>query len=699
MNEFGRPIKPSDIKIRDSFWAREIDLVRDVVIPYQWDILNDRVKDASPSFVIHNFNAARRMNKLRTESPEFEEPAYTFRGFEVLPEDKDNPDPDKFYGFVFQDSDLYKFLEAVSYSLEISPDEKLEALADQVIDLIGDAQLENGYLDTYYILSGMDKSLTNLRDHHELYCLGHMIEGAVAYYEATGKDKFMKVAARYADYIDEKIGPEEGKLRGYPGHEIAEMALIRLYEATGIDKYLKLASYFIDERGKQPYYFDNEHKPENGAPLIRYHYHQAHLPVRQQTEAVGHAVRAVYLYSGMADMYRHSKDESLLNACKILWDSIVNTKMYLTGGIGATHIGESFSFLFDLPNDIAYTETCAAIGLVFFARRMLQVEPDIRYSDIMELALYNGVLSGISLDGRSFFYTNPLEVLPNACKNDERKFHIKPVRQKWFGCACCPPNIARLLTSIGSYAYTEQADRLFIHLYMTSSLQVKTSGGIYRVEVESSIIEDGNVTIKCIKIENESPVDNGDNNIDKNQKDKNNINNIIEASKLNLGIRIPGWAKKDYSVEGLEDRETYVEKGYLYASDLEDGDQIRLHFAIKPRLIMSNENVFENEGKLAVKRGPIVYCAEEADNGDKLWRLRIDTEGQIKESRETFGDVEATFLDVDGYRLRARAEEDDNALYREYVQDIKEKTQIRMIPYFLWANRGEGEMSVYLRGI
>ena len=408
---------------------------------------------------------------------DYQEPSYTFRGFEALPKDPEHLE-DRVYGFVFQDSDFYKWIEAVGYSLTQHPDPELEKTADAAIDIVCAAQQEDGYLDTYYILNGKDKIFTDLKDHHELYCLGHLIEGAVAYYQATGKDKLLKAAMGYADYTAECFGPEEGKCKGYPGHEIAEMALVRLYEATGDEKYLSLARFFVDERGSRPYYFDKEH-PEcvgNSPDGLRYAYNQAHVPVREQEEAVGHAVRAVYLYAGMTDIARITQDEPLYSACEKLWDNMVSRKMYITGGIGGTHLGEAFSFDYDLPNDTAYAETCAAIGLVFVARRMLEIRPVSGYADVMERALYNCVLSGMALDGRSFFYVNPLEVNPEACHKDERKAHVKPVRQKWFGCACCPPNLARLLSSISSYAYTEKEDTLFVHLYMGSIIKKQVNG-------------------------------------------------------------------------------------------------------------------------------------------------------------------------------------------------------------------------------
>ena len=432
--DYNEPISLRNVHITDNFWKNEMELVRKEIIPYQWDALNDRVEGASPSFCMRNFKVAGKQNKERKEKgSSFEEPKYTFRGFEALPEDPDHLE-DKFYGFVFQDSDFYKWIEAVAYSLTQHPDPELEKLADEAIDIVCAAQQEDGYLDTYYIINGKDKIFSNLRDHHELYCFGHLTEGAVAYYQATGKDKLLKATMRFADYIDNYFGPEEGKCKGYPGHEIAEMALVRLYEVTGEKRYLDLSSFFVEERGKRPYYFDKENHPDVKLDKehindLRYFYNQAHLPVREQKEATGHAVRAVYLYSGMADLARIKEDQSMYDACETLWNNIVEEKMYITGGIGGTHLGEAFSFPFDLPNDTAYAETCASIGLVFFARRMLEMKAVSKYADVMELALYNGILSGMALDGKSFFYVNPLVVKPTACKLYERKWHIKPVRQ------------------------------------------------------------------------------------------------------------------------------------------------------------------------------------------------------------------------------------------------------------------------------
>lgn len=666
---YSSPLSLRDIRITDAFWNKEMELVRKEVIPYQWDALNDRVEGAAPSFCMRNFKVAGKLNREKKEKgAAFEAPKYTFRGFEALPEDPKHLE-DKFYGFVFQDSDFSKWIEAVGYSLTWHPDPELEKIADSAIDVVCEAQQEDGYLDTYYIINGRDKTFSNLKDHHELYCFGHLTEGAVAYYEATGKDKLLRAAQRFADYIAAHFGPEAGKCKGYPGHEIAEMALVRLWRATGEQKYLDLSRFFIDERGKKPYYFDKEH-PEaakhSAEQELRYQYHQAHLPVREQDEAVGHAVRAVYLYSGMADVARLTGDESLYSACEKLWDSIVNEKMYITGGVGATHIGEAFSFPYDLPNDTAYAETCASIGLVFFARRMLEIRPDAKYADVMERALYNGILSGMALDGKSFFYVNPLEVDPKACRKDERKAHVKPVRQKWFGCACCPPNLARLLSSIGSYACTENEDTLFVHLYIGSVLSKKVNGREADVCIESGFPWDGRVKIRV----------------------------RAKDTAFRLALRIPEWCS-DYSLKGFEEVRTSLKDGYLYVEKAwTEEDCLEISFPMEVKLMMANPLVREDIGKAAVMRGPVVYCMEGADNGQNLHLISLSMGAEAAVYDKTICESTVKAVELPGFR---RKEKGGTALYQPWSAGDKDRVSLIFIPYYTWANRMENEMQVWVR--
>lgn len=664
---FSTPVSIADVRVTDDFWKKEMELVRTQVIPYQWEALNDRIESATPSYCMHNFKCAAKLNREKEKKgTEFQAPVYTYRGFEVLPDDPRHPD-DEFYGFVFQDSDFYKWIEAVAYSLAQHPDEQLEKIADEAIDIVSAAQQENGYLDTYYILNGMDQIFTNIRDHHELYCLGHLLEGAVAYYQATGKRKLLDTACRYADFVGDYFG-EEGKCKGYPGHEIAEMALLRLYELTEERRYLELSLFFINERGARPYYFDGEHpedirnKPED----MRYEYHQAHVPVREQDEAVGHAVRGVYLYSAMTDAARITGDDSLYQACEKLWKSVTEKKMYITGGIGGTHIGESFSYNYDLPNDTAYAETCASIGLIFWARRMLEIHPDSRYADVMERALYNGVLSGMALDGKSFFYVNPLEVYPEACHKDERKIHVKPVRQKWFGCACCPPNLARLISSISSYAYTEQEDTLFVHLYMGSCIRKLVDGKEVNVHVESNLPWDGKVKIRV----------------------------TAEDVPFTLAVRIPEWGR-NYTIKGAENCTQKVKDGYLYLTgNWKETEEILLDFPMKVQILKADFRVRENAGKVAVTRGPLVYCMEEVDNGENLHLLTLDCNSDCETEDFKIQETMVTSVRMKGYR---QVPDEIDSLYYPVNKVIKNPVQLRFVPYYIWANRGENEMTVWVR--
>lgn len=668
-NDFSTPINLKNIEVTDCFWENKMKVVRTEVIPYQWRALNDQVEGAALSYCMHNFKAAGKMNQEKAKlGAAFQEPVYTFRGFEALPDDPKHPDENKFYGFVFQDSDFYKWIEAVAYSLISNPDSELEKMADEAIEIVCAAQQDDGYLDTYYILNGKDKIFSNLRDHHELYCMGHLLEGAVAYYEATGKDRLLKAACRFADYAAEYFGEEEGKCKGYPGHEIAEMALVRLYEATREEKYLRLGRYFVDERGKRPYYFDGEHPQDIKGKKedLRYEYHQAHIPVREQTEAVGHAVRAVYLYSGMADVARLTQDETLLLACEKLWDNMETKKLYITGGIGGTHIGEAFSFNYDLPNDTAYAETCASIGLIFWARRMLEIRPDSRYANVMEQALYNTVLAGMALDGKSFFYVNPLEVFPKACHKDERKLHVKSVRQKWFGCACCPPNLARIISSVGSYAFTENKDTLFVHVYMGCRITKCIDQEEIEVSIVSGFPYDGNVQIDV------------------------SAGNV----PFTLAFRIPDWCD-DYEISGPDAAKAEEKDGYLYLTKIwGENETITLYFPMQVQILQADPRVREDIGKVAVRRGPVTYCLEEADNGKNLHMLTVDCEAEPETEECLIEGERVVSILIPGYR---EVIPEGKKLYTKAEKIRNMPVKLRFVPYYTWGNRGENEMTVWVR--
>ena len=629
-----------DVRIEAGLLSDVARKVMDIVIPYQWEILNDRVEGAAPSRCVRNF-------KIAAGEAEGE-----------------------FEGYVFQDSDLAKWLEAAAYSLMLRPDEQLERTCDDLIALIGRAQQPDGYLNTYYTVKEPGKRWTNLRDCHELYCAGHMMEAACAYYEATGKRELLDIMTRMARHIDSVIGPEEGKLHGYPGHEEIELALVRMYHATGDELMMKLARYFIDERGKLPNFFVEEKARREGKDhfnLDEYGpaYAQAHLPVREQTAPEGHAVRAMYLATGMADVARETGDETLVAACRRIFDSTVNRRMYITGGVGSSHVGEAFTFDYDLPNDTVYAETCASIALCFFARAMMQLEPDGRYADALERALYNTCLAGMSLDGHNFFYVNPLEVDPEASKKDARKHHVLPVRPKWFGCACCPPNLARLTTSLAKYMYTLGEDEIYVNLYMQNQARLK--------------LGDARVSMECLT---DYPA-------------SGEIALHPGAGEYTLCLRIPGWAKEYALTLNGAALDLKPERGYVRINRaFSDGDEIKLSLPMHARRVYANTRVRADLGKVAVMRGPMVYCMEQVDNGPVVEALCLPRDSALTETvrpDKLGGIVEIT---APGKRMVSA----DDALYSDQAPALEDAT-LTFIPYYAWANRGENEMTVYVREI
>ena len=631
-----------NVEIRDSFWSPVQETVRTKMLPYQWEALHDRIPDAEPSYCIRNFQIAAGRSEGHHS------------------------------GFVFQDSDLAKWLEAAAYTLARRRDPELESEADEAIELICAAQRPDGYMDTYYILNGLDKRFTNLEDNHELYCLGHMTEAAVAYYEATGKDRLLKAVVRCVDLVDSLIGPEEGKLHGYPGHEIFEMALVRLYRVTKNEKHLRLARYFIDERGKKPFFFEEERKKrglaDDGKAVRRGRYHQSDRPVREQTEAEGHAVRAVYLYSGMADVARETGDKSLAEACRRLWTDMTCRQMYLTGGIGSTHHGEAFSYDYDLPNDTAYAETCASVGLVFFARRMLELDPRAEYADVMERALYNGAISGMSLDGKRFFYVNPLEVSPEASEKEEDHRHVKVERQKWFGCACCPPNLARLLSSLGGYLCTVSDRTLYQNLYVGGALSAEVGGIPVRVEMNTEYPWKGDVSA-CVSPE--------------------------RPGRFSYALRIPSWCRAFSLLLNGKKAGYRMEKGYAVVErEWTEGDTVRLSMEMPVRRVFANPRVREDVGKVAVARGPLVYCLEEEDNGPELQKVFLPDGADFQKEGARGLPEEITAFVSEGYRL-SESDWGGEVLYRDRAPSF-EPCVLRWIPYYAWANRSRGEMTVWV---
>ncbi|MCY9660855.1 glycoside hydrolase family 127 protein [Paenibacillus chondroitinus] len=643
----------NQIQINDNFWNHYVSLVRNTVIPYQWDALNDRIPDAEPSHAIHNFRIAA--------------------GLET----------GEYHGWVFQDSDLAKWLEAVAYSLQQQPDAALEQTADETIDLIVQAQQSDGYLNTYFTIKEPGKRWTNLYECHELYCAGHMIEAAVAYFEATGKRKLLDAMCRFADHIQDVFGPEEGKIRGYDGHQEIELALIKLYTVTKQEKYLQLACYFIDERGQQPNFFDGEWERrgktsiyragETPLPSLSSIYNQSHLPVREQDTATGHSVRAVYMYTAMADLARLTGDEKLLAACKKLWANMTQKQMYITGGIGSTHHGEAFSFDYDLPNDTVYAETCASIGLVYFAQRMLRLETRSEYADVIERALYNIIIGSMSQDGKQFFYVNPLEVWPQASASNPGKRHVKAERQKWFGCACCPPNLARILSSLGEYIYTTEPGRINCHLFIgsesTITLDDATQVGLKQV---SSLPWSGDTSLEL---------------------------SLALPRSFILALRVPYWcdSQPQLFING-EKEDTYaVENGYAIIDRIwTDGDTVTWLLPMEAHLIQANPLIRSNAGKAAIQRGPLVYCVEQVDNGAPLATLSLQSGTRLKVEADTSALGGTVKIEAEGFRDATPEAWASAEPYRRWAPSA-DPVALHAVPYFQWGNRGVGEMAVWIR--
>lgn len=645
MNKKLKSINLKKVSLKNGLLAQKNELVKKKVIPYQWQALNDDLPDAEPSHAIENFKIAAGRSK------------------------------GEFQGMVFQDSDVAKWLEAVAYQLAVNPDPELEKRADEVIDIIEEAQLDNGYLNTYFIVKEPDMKWKNLAECHELYCAGHMIEAAVAYYKATGKEKLLNIIQENADLIDSKFGYEEGKIKGYPGHQEIELALIKLYSVTGEERYKDLAKYFIDERGKEPFYFDQEweaRNKENHWPNFRdmadRDYYQAHAPVREQEAAAGHAVRALYMYSGMADVARETEDQTLIDACKRLWNNTTNKQMYITGGTGSSVHGESFTFDYDLPNDTSYTETCAAVALVFFAQRMLHLEKKGEYADVMEKTLYNGALSGMSENGKRFFYVNPLEVQPEVCENRDDHKHVKIKRQKWFGCACCPPNLARLLASIGSYIYSHNDEELFVNLYADSQAEFEFNDQKVTINQRSNYPWEEEI---ALEISSEQQVE------------------------FELALRIPGWCRKAaLQINGKNINLTEImENGYAKIKRSWQNDRVKLILKMPVEKIYANPKVREDIDRVVLQRGPIVYALEEVDNGKNLPALHLADEAEFKAeyNKDLLGGV--TVIKGSAYKL------DENSfgeeLYRTQPAKFN-KVDIQAVPYYAWDNRESGEMLVWL---
>jgi len=605
----------TDVVIADEFWAPRLETNRKVTVPYCF-------KKCEETGRIDNFTKAAGLM------------------------------PGKFEGKYFNDSDVYKVIEGAAYSLKSHPHPQLEKYVDGVIDKIAAAQWQDGYLYTFYSLPSRqsEKRWTNTRVMHELYCAGHFFEAAVAYYQATGKRKILDVAIRLADCIDSVFGPD--KKRDIPGHEEIEIGLVKLYHATGNEKYLKLAKFFLDERGRA-------HDRELYGP-----YCQDHKPVVEQDAAVGHAVRAGYLYCGMADVASLTGDADYVKALDRIWQDIVSKKLYITGGIGATRKGEAFGDGYELPNATAYNETCAAIANAMWNHRMFLLHGDARYIDVLERIIYNGFLSGVSLEGDKFFYPNPLA--------SEGKYQRSP----WFGCACCPSNIVRFIPSVPGYVYAGKDDALYVNLFVAGAGTFKLANNTVKLRQETQYPWDGRVKIT---VEPRRP------------------------AEFAIYLRIPSWAQNQpvpsdlyrYMDESNE-KATCQVNGKPFAPDMdkgfarierrwEKGDTIELELPMPVRRVLCNEKVKENDGKVALQRGPIVYCAEEADNGENVGRLLLSADVKLK--AEYRKDLLGGLCVITGWVRTWH-------LNNEYV--FPDEQDFVAIPYYAWSHRGPGEMAVWL---
>ena len=543
---------------------------------------------------------------------------------------------------IFWDSDVAKWSEGAAYILNSKEDETITEIIENAIDCIIENSDENGYFNSHFLVTDQNNRFCN-RECHELYCAGHLIEAAVAYYQATGKDRFLKAMCKYADYIEKVFKIEKSAAFITPGHPELELALMRLYRATGEKRYADLAKYFIDEHGK--------HAEERIVyEWATEYYNQDDMPIRDRKTAEGHCVRALYLMCGAADVAYEYGDDELKKACERFFDNIVNKRMYITGSVGSTNIGEAFTIDYDLPNRTAYAETCAAISLAMFANRMLQFGADSKYADVVERAIYNGVMSGISMDGKSFFYENPLEIdldfnNVNTSTKQKERFPITQ-RVEVFDCSCCPPNILRLVASVAGFLYSFDNDTVYVHQYMDS--RTDTDG--IQIEQKTEYPQNGKITVRC------------------------------DSNKKFIAFRIPSWCKAfrincDYEMKN----------GYAYVA-LNGKYEIEIEFDMPVRLIAANRRVHSDAGRIAIMRGPVVYCAEGVDNGADLKSisLNMNTEFEMQDSEFLLPN-----LKTKAYRPKEAA-----SLYYEAGNDYEE-LPLTLIPYYAFANRGETEMQVW----
>lgn len=625
-----QPLSLKDVRVADHFWAPRRDLVRTSTIPQQ-------------------------EVQMRREG-HIDALKLTWK-----PGDPKEP-------HIFWESDLAKWIEAASYCLATTPDPELEQAVDQVIALLASAQQADGYLNAYFTVVKPGQRFTDLRDAHELYCAGHLIEAGVAHHDATGKTTLLDIVCRYADLIDDVFSPGGTCDGGYCGHQEIELALIKLYRATGESRYRDLSRRFIDRRGQKPFYFDvEEQRRGNGGYFASAfpnranesehwrEYNQSHLPVRDQNELVGHSVRALYMMSAMTDLAAEYDDRELTAAVVRLWDDLTEKKLYLTGGVGSDPTIEGFGPAYDLPDDHGYAETCAAIALVQWAQRMSNLTGEAHYIDTLERALYNGVLSGASADGTHYFYGNPL-----ASNGDVH-------RQEWFGCACCPPNLARLISELGHYIYSQGNDEAIVNLFVDSTALFGFSSGVLEVEQRTTYPREGTVDLL--------------------------ITPDADLGTATLSVRIPSWSQPSIKINGEILDPPTLTNGYLRLDrQWKVGDTVNLDLGMKIRRTWAHPSVTSATGKVALERGPIIFCLEGVDHATGVHRICLPSEAVI----EARADDRTGIVTLHAAAVADAEQPGQGALYRGSASERKQ-VDLTAVPYFSWANRGQSEMTVWIR--
>lgn len=615
------PVKFSNVIINDAFWKPKIDKV------------------ATKTLDACIFQTEYKTGRIRN----FEKAASGKGG--------------KHEGIFYDDSDVYKAIEAMAYAIKLTGNKALEQKADEWIDKIAAAQNADGYLNTYYTLTGLDNRWSDM-DKHEDYCGGHMIEAAVAYFDATGKKKFLDVSTRWADHFDATFGP--GKRNWVTGHQELELALVKLYKATGEKRYLTLADWLLSERGKN-HGIGSQWKNGKGTD-----YSQDLLPVKEQSEITGHAVRAMYLYTGAADVAAHTGDQDYLKAMRRVWEDVVYRNMYITGGIGSTGSNEGFTVDYDLPNEQAYCETCASVGMVFWNQRMNSLTGQAEYIDVLERSLYNGALDGLSLSGDQFFYGNPLASTGRHS------------RKEWFGTACCPSNIARLVASLGDYVYGQKGSKIYINLFVGSETSFPLTKGEMKVSMQTQYPWEGAVSLKL---------------------------SMAKKEKASLAFRVPGWLGSTlfpgglYSFDSLSSAkprmmingspvEYLIENGYaVIEREWKDGDKIDYQMSMDVKKLFSRSELKQNNQRMALQRGPLVYCVEGADNNGEAWNIfaPVNTHFQT----EKFSVLDESVVSIVGDLPVIATEADGTSINIQ-------KSKVRAIPYYTWCNRGSNPMQVWL---